>query len=57
MTESKIKTDKNGFANIPVTEGKTYLLSAVHMIIGEKDSGVAWQSYWASLTFGVGTMS
>lgn len=47
------RTDADGYASFTVPTGGAYLVSAVHMIEPAADSKTDWQSYWASLTFGV----
>lgn len=53
---TKFTTDKDGKVTIPLTGGGKFLLSAVHMIEGDDDPETPtaeWQSYWASLVFGI----
>ncbi len=47
------RTDADGYASFTLPATGTYLASAVHMIKPAADSKADWQSYWASLTFGV----
>ena len=46
------RTDATGMASIPLTGNGTFLLSAVHIEESPAESGAAWHSTWASLTFG-----
>ncbi len=47
----KLRTDENGFLQVPVKANKSYMLNAVQMTRDTSDSGAIWQSHWASLTF------
>jgi len=47
------RTDANGQASFTIPAGGTYLAASVHMIEAPADRNADWQSYWASLTFGV----
>jgi hypothetical protein len=50
VTRATVTTDSAGMAVIPLGSG-SYLLNAVRL--EPVDSGpVAWQSHWASMTFG-----
>lgn len=48
-------TDRNGRVRIAVSAGRKYLLNAVYMYEPENTGEVDWSSYWASLTFAVGS--
>jgi hypothetical protein len=50
VTRTLIRTDSSGRAAIPIAQGGTFLLNATDLQPAED---VAWQSYWASLTFGL----
>lgn len=53
---AKFKTNENGEVTIPLTGGGKFMLSAVHMIDGDNDpetETAEWQSYWASMVFGI----
>jgi primary-amine oxidase len=50
VTRTLIHTDGNGRALIPVAGGGTFLLNTTDLQPAEE---VAWQSYWASLSFGL----
>lgn len=47
------RTGENGQASFTIPVEGTYLAAAVHMIEAPADRNADWQSYWASLTFGV----
>lgn len=47
------RTDENGQASFTLPAGGTYMAASVHMIEAPADRNADWQSYWASLTFGV----
>jgi len=47
------RTDANGVARFTLPARGPYLASAVHMIEAPADRNADWESYWASLTFGV----
>ena len=54
ITETKTRTDGQGFADINIESGGKFMLSAVHMFEGDDDSNTKkpeWLSYWANLTF------
>ncbi len=46
-------TDEDGRAEVPINSTGRYMLNAVHMIAGNRDGPVHWESFWASLTFAV----
>jgi uncharacterized GH25 family protein len=48
---TKVRTDTDGKASIPLGAGGKFLLNAVHIIPWDKKPDDAWHSYWASLTF------
>lgn len=48
---TKVQTDAEGKASIPLGAGGKFLLNAVHIIPWDKQPDDAWHSYWASLTF------
>lgn len=53
---SRIVTDAEGRATIPVEPGETYMVNAVHMVEREgraEEDHAVWESYWSSLTFAV----
>lgn len=47
------RTDGNGGASFTITGNGTYMAASVHMIEAPADRNADWESYWASLTFGV----
>lgn len=51
---ARVRTSNGGVAVIPVVGPGPYLLNAVHMEAAPPQSGAAWRSHWASLTFAVG---
>lgn len=52
-TRTITRTDEHGQASFAIPVHGTYLASAVHMIEAPADRNADWESYWASLTFGV----
>ncbi len=50
-TTQRIRTDKDGHAEIELNQPGPWLLNAVHMIPTGILSQADWESYWASLTF------
>lgn len=56
VTNFKIRTDKNGNANIDLKGGGKFMLNSVYIYEGDEDPKTelaAYQSYWATLTFGI----
>ena len=53
VTRTTYLTDAQGIADIPLSGDGTYLLSSVRMEETPPDSGAAWHSIWASLTFAI----
>lgn len=53
VTVTLLRTDEDGRAVIPVTEGHEYLLDAVVLREAQPDSGAVWETLWAALTFKV----
>ena len=49
--KSKIFTNGDGVAELPVSIGQTYMLNSVQMTEEIPKSGAVWKSHWASLTF------
>ena len=47
------RTDQDGKAGFTLPGNGEYLVSAVHMIEAPAERNADWESYWASLTFGV----
>ncbi|WP_412049409.1 DUF4198 domain-containing protein [Hoeflea sp. Naph1] len=47
------RTDDNGVARFIIATAGTYLAAAVQMTEPSADQDVDWQSFWASLSFGV----
>lgn len=47
------RTDPRGEALIPVRPGHTYLLDAVVLRPAQAETGAAWRTLWAALTFAV----
>lgn len=52
-TRTLARTDENGKASFTLPAQGTYMAASVHMIEAPADRNADWQSYWASLTFGV----
>ena len=52
VMRSTFRTDMDGTVSIPLTNDGTYLVSAVHLEERPVESGEAWHSTWASLSFG-----
>jgi len=52
-TRTLTRTDETGRASFTIPADGTYLAASVHMIEAPADRNADWQSYWASLTFGV----
>ncbi len=49
--EVKVRTDARGRATVRIAHPGFWLIKAVHMEPAPKESGVAWESWWASITF------
>jgi uncharacterized GH25 family protein len=47
------RTDDDGFVTLPLPRGE-WLVKTVHMVPAPQDSGVQWESLWASVTMTVG---
>jgi uncharacterized GH25 family protein len=45
------RSGKDGRVRLRLPEGGFWLIKAVHMISAPRDTGVDWESLWASLTF------
>jgi len=52
-TRTLTRTDENGRASFTLPAQGAYMAASVHMIEAPADRNADWQSYWASLTFGV----
>ena len=52
-TRTLTRTDENGQASFTLPAAGTYMAASVHMIEAPADRNADWQSFWASLTFGV----
>ncbi len=52
-TRTLARTDENGQARFTIPATGPYMAASVHMIEAPADRNADWQSYWASLTFGV----
>lgn len=52
-TRTLARTDENGQASFTIPATGTYMAASVHMIEAPADLNADWQSFWASLTFGV----
>jgi hypothetical protein len=50
---ARVRSSADGIAEIPLDGPGPYLLNAVHMEAAPPQSGAAWLSHWASLTFAV----
>ena len=48
------RTGADGIATIALIKNTRYMLSSVQMVANKPESGVVWESLWASLTFAVG---
>lgn len=53
VTITKLRTDGNGRASVPLHGGGAFLIDAVHIIPWDEQPKDAWHSYWASLTFAI----
>ncbi len=53
VTRATYRTNARGIADIPLPGDGIYLLSSVYMEETAEDSGAAWHSIWASLTFAI----
>jgi len=53
QTDGRIaaRTGKDGRARLRLPEGGFWLIKSVHMVPAPHDTGVDWESLWASLTF------
>ena len=49
--EIRSRTDENGRVSLVLNHDGAWLLNAVHMFDAPPESGAAWESLWASLTF------
>lgn len=47
----RARTDARGHVSLPLRERGFWLVKAVHMEAAPADSGVDWESWWASVTF------
>jgi len=47
------RSDARGRVQLPLDQEGLWLVKAVHMVPAPKDTGAEWESFWASLTFGV----
>lgn len=52
-TRTLTRTDDSGRASFTIPASGVYMAAGVHMIEAPADRNADWQSYWASLTFGV----
>jgi len=52
-TRTLTRTDEKGQASVTIPAAGTYMAASVHMIEAPADRNADWQSFWASLTFGV----
>jgi hypothetical protein len=48
---TRVRTDKQGRATLPVQARGEWLLSTVHMVPCTESDQAEWESTWASLTF------
>ena len=46
-----VRTDAHGRAALSLSKGGAWLIKSVYMVKAPKDSGVDWESLWASVTF------
>lgn len=51
----KVRTGKDGRVRLRLAESGAWLVKAVHMIPAPPASGAEWESFWASLTFELGS--
>ncbi len=51
IARSKVLTDDQGRASIPLADGGRFMINAVHMREAAPELQAAWESHWASLTF------
>jgi len=49
------RTGKDGRVRLALPEGGFWLIKAVHMVPAPRETGVDWESLWASLTFDLPT--
>ncbi len=49
------RTGKDGRVRLHLQPGGMWMVKAVHMIPAQSNAGADWMSYWASLTFELGT--
>ena len=49
----RIRTDRAGRARVALPRAGMWLVKVVHMIPAPAGAGATWESFWASLTFGV----
>ena len=47
----KVRTDAHGRATLDLPKGGVWLIKSVFMVAAPKNSGVDWESLWASVTF------
>jgi hypothetical protein len=52
-TRTLTRTNETGLASFTIPATGTYMAASVHMTEAPADRNADWQSYWASLTFGV----
>lgn len=52
-TRTLARTDDSGHASFTIPASGAYMAASVHMIEAPADRAADWESYWASLTFGV----
>lgn len=51
VTRTLVRTDEAGRATVALDGGGRFLLNAVDLRLAPQGAGVAWESWWASLTF------
>ena len=51
------RTDRDGRVVLPIARGGLWLVKSVHMVAAKPGSQADWESFWASLTFGMGVDS
>ena len=50
----RLRSDREGRVRLPTSSPGRWLVRTVHMAEAPTESGVDWESWWASLTFAVG---
>jgi uncharacterized GH25 family protein len=53
--KKRVRSDQNGRATFTIDEPGPWLVKAVHMVPAAAGSNADWESFWASLTFEMGS--